>query len=259
MNMISSSTAATPDPTLLANFQYSKLNRASIGGQSSAAISPVTADGDKVTLSASSSLQASLQTYDFLGRTQGRTLAAQGEEFQFSTSSEFAVSVEGSLDQEELNDIKKLLDTLSSVSKDLFAGRTQAGVQHLAKLDGIDSIASFAANFNYSRQISAATTSQLSATSATQEPQTPGAPTAVPSENLPTSDSFTEQLTRAAKRLDSEEGFDKIPKRFAQLFKKLAHQLRLDDHDETLAKRIEAEHSKRGHVRHADEPSRTQS
>ena len=61
----------------------------------------VTADGDKVTLNASSSLQASLQTYDYLGRTQGQTVAARGEKFQLATSSGYAVTVEGTLDQDD--------------------------------------------------------------------------------------------------------------------------------------------------------------
>ena len=108
----------------------------------------MTADGDKVTLSASSSLQASLQTYDYLGRTQGQTVAARGEEFQFSTSSGYALTVEGTLDGEEPADIDQLLSTLSSVSQDFIAGKSQNGLQHLTRLDDLDSIAGFEAELH---------------------------------------------------------------------------------------------------------------
>ena len=172
MNTTCCSNATRPDPYALADFQYTKFNRASVDVQASAGISVVTADGDKVTLNASSSLQASLQTYDYLGRTQGQTFAARGEEFQLATSNGYAVTVEGTLDQEELADIRQLLSTLSSVSKDFFAGKSQDGLQHLAELDDLDSIASFEASFNYTRQVTAVAASQISSTAAAQAQET---------------------------------------------------------------------------------------
>jgi uncharacterized lipoprotein YajG len=95
MNTACCSHATRPDPYALADFQYTKFNLASVDVQASAGISMVTADGDKVTLNASSSLHASLQTYDYLGRTQGQTVAARGKEFQLATSCVYAVTVEG--------------------------------------------------------------------------------------------------------------------------------------------------------------------
>lgn len=253
MNTACCSNATRPDPYALADFQYTKLNRASVDVQASAGISLVTADGDKVTLNASSSLQASLQTYDYLGRTQGQTVAARGEEFQLSTSSGYAVTVEGTLDQEELADIRQLLSTLSSVSKDFFAGKSHDGLQHLAQLDDVDSIASFEASFNYTRRVTAVAASQISSTTAAQAQETPDATPAAPTNGTQAADSFIGQLRRVAEQLESDNNFEKIPKRLAQLFKKLAHQLPLDTHDEKLAKRIQSEHSRHG--RHSDGPT----
>ncbi len=255
MNAISSATTARPDANVLANFQYSKLSRASIDVQSSAGISLITADGDKVTLSTSTSLHASLQTYDFLGRTGGQTVAAQGQEFQLSTSSGFALSVEGSLDEEELKDIKKLLNTLSAIGNGLVNGNPDNGLQRIAQLNNLDSIASFEANFSYSKQITAVTASQLSTTSAPQAQENPAASTVAPSPSTATPDSFLAQLTQAAKRLDGDDSLEKIPKRFVQLLKKLAHQLPLDEAEEKLTKKIAAEHTKHHHRHHAEAPA----
>jgi hypothetical protein len=249
MNTACCSNAIRPDPYALADFQYSKFNRAKLDVQASAGISLVTADGDKVTLSANSSLQASLQTYDYLGRTQGQTVVARGEEFQLSTSSGYAVTVEGALDQDELADIRQLISTLSSVSKQFFAGNSQDGLKQLAQLDDLDSIASFEASFNYTRQVTAVAASQISILAAAPAQESYDATPAGSTHGTQAADSFIDQLRRVAEQLDSDNNFEKIPKRFAQLFKKLAHQLSLDTRDEKLAKRIQSEHS--GHGRHS--------
>jgi len=246
MNTTCCSNATRPDPYALTDFQYTKFNRASVDVQASAGVSLVTADGDKVTLNSSSSLQASLQTYDYLGRTRGQAIAARGEEFQLTTSSGYAVTVEGALDQAELADIRQLISTLSSVSKDFFAGKSQDGLQHLAQLDDLESIASFEARFNYTRQVTAVAASQISSTAAAQAQETPDATPAAPTNSSQAADSFIDQLRRVADWLDSDSNFENIPKRFAQLFKKLAHQLPLDTHDEKLAKRLHSEHSRHG-------------
>lgn len=250
MNTTCCSNVTRPDPYALADFHYTKLKRVSVDVQASAEVSLVTADGDKVTFNASSSLQASLQTYDYLGRTQGQTVAARGEEFQLSTSSGYALTVEGTLDEEELADIGQLLSTLSAVSQDFVAGKSQNGLQHLTQLDDLDSIASFEASFNYTRRVTALAASQISRTAAAQAEGNLEANPAAATSGAPAADSFIDQLRRVAEQLDADNNFEKIPQRFAQLFKKLAHQLALDTHDEKLAERIQSEHLRHG--RHSD-------
>lgn len=254
MNTTCRSNATRPEAHALADFQYSKFNRASVDVQASAGISVVTADSDKVTLSASSSLQAGLQTYDYLGRTQGQAVAARSQEFQLSTSSGFAMTVEGTLDQEELADIRQLIGTLSSVSKDFIARKNHDGPQHLAQLDALDSIASFEASFSYTRQVTVVAASQSSRTAAAQAQETPDASSAAPINGSQIADSFIDQLRGLAEQLDADNNFEKIPKRLAQLCKKLARQLPLDTDDEKLAKRIQSEYSR--HVRHSDGQTR---
>ena len=250
MNTTCCTNTARPDPYPVADFNYTKLNRASVDVQASARISLVTADGDKVTLNTSSSLQASLQTYDYLGRTQGQTVAARGEEFQLSTSSGYALTVEGTLDEEELADIGQLLNTLSAVSEDFVAGKRQDGLQHLTQLEDLDSIVSFEASFSYTRRVTAVAASQVSRMAAAQVEGNPDANLAAATAGVQAADSFIDLLRRVAKQLESDNNFEKIPERFAQLFNKLAHQLALDTHDEKLAERIQSEHLRHGRRSH---------
>jgi hypothetical protein len=257
MNIVNSANATKPDAYALANYQSTRLIQSSVDIQTSAGISLVTADGDKVTLSASSALQASLQTYDYLGRTQRQTVAAHGENFQLSSASGFAVTVDGTLDQQELADINKLLDAIASSSKKFLAGKIENGLDQLAKIDDLDSIASFEANFSYSRQASATSTTQVSTT----DPAPSSSATDIASSTAASSpqgaDSFINQLAQAVQRLNSENGDERIPKRFAQLFKKLADRQPLNTREQTLIDRIRSEHSKRslGHHNNAPTPA----
>lgn len=243
----------------LANYRYANLTRASINVQASAGISLTTEDGDKVTISANSSTQARLQTYNFLGQLQGQTVAAQGEEFQLATSSGFSIAVEGDLDQEELSDIKKLLNSLSAVSKDFFSGNPTGGLRHLSRLDDLDSIDSFQANFSYSLEATAVSASQLSLpeVSRTQEESEPAddAPTVA----IPAPGDFLAQLTNALAALNRSEKDAGIPKRFGNLFEKMLNNQPLENDDRKLADKIQSEHAKRGHGhRHGDHAEQSQ-
>lgn len=233
-------------------FESTNLRRSALDLRTSAGISIVTADGDKVTLSANSSIQARLQSYDYQGRIQGQTIAVHGEEFALSNSSGLALTVDGELDQDELADINKLIDALASASNDFFAGKIDAGLEQLAQLDDMDSIAGFDAAFSYSREISTLSTSQVSSLAPAQTGARPNS--AAPAQ-IKSVDSFMEQLAQAAKLLESANIFDIVPPRFRQLFEKLAHDMPLEEHEHGQAERIRSESSKRGRDHHADSPT----
>ena len=233
-------------------FQSSNLRRSALDVRTSAEISIVTADGDMVTLSANSSIQARLQTYDYQGRIQGQTIAAHGEEFALSSSSWFALTVDGNLNHDELADINKLIDTLASAGNDFFAGKTNVGLEQLAQLGDLDSIASFDATLSYSREISALSASQVSSSVPAQS----GArPNSVAPAQINSADSFIEQLSQAAKLLESNNDLEIVPQRFRQLFEKLAHDIPLEEREHGQAERIHSEHTRRGRDHHVDSPA----
>jgi len=225
--------------------QISESSRARLNARTHAEISLITADGDKVTLSASSALLATHTTYDYLGRIEGQALAAHAEKLQISSTSKFAVTVEGELDQEELADINKLLDAIETTVAGVFAGKPDKLLKSLAELGDLDSIASFEAALSYSREASAERATRIaSASEAADDDATETAPTnrlSGPRGTRP----FLNKLAQLARHLEEEKSLDKLPKRLTQLFKKLAHNLALDEHEQRLTDRLASERSKR--------------
>lgn len=194
---------------------------------------------------ASSALLATHTTYDYLGRIEGQALAAHAEKLQISSTSEFAVTVEGELDQEELADINKLLDAIETTVAGVFSGKSDKLLKSIAELGDLDSIASFDAALSYSREASAErATRSVGASEAPDDDATETAPTnrlSKPRSTRP----FLNKLVQVARHLEDEKSLDKLPKRFMQLFKKLAHNLALDEHEQRLTDRLAAEDSKR--------------
>ena len=225
--------------------QISEASQTRLNAHTNADISLITADGDKVTLSASSALLATHTTYDFLGRIDGQALAAHAEKLQISSTSEFAVTVEGELDQEELADINKLLDAIKTTVAGVFSGKSDKLQQSLAGFGDLHSIASFEATLSYSREASAEQGTRVAnASEAPDDDATGTTPTNSLSEprNMR---SFLNKLAQFARHLEDEKSLDKLPKRFMQLFKKLANNLALDEHEQRLTDRLAEEHSKR--------------
>ena len=245
MNTICCPPLHSPDTGALGRFQILESSQTRLNTRANADISLITADGDRVTLSGSSALRATHTTYDYLGRLQGQAVVAHGEKFQISTNSEFTVAVQGELDQKELADIKKLFYAIQTTAADLFSGESDKFPAAFREL-GLDSIESFEAVLSYSREASVEQKSSI--TSAGQAPTasaTERTSTDKPSKSKST-DWFLEKLAQVARRLeDDEKNFDKLPQRFIQLFKKLAHNLTLDEHEQGLADRIAADDSKR--------------
>jgi hypothetical protein len=245
MNAICCPPLHSPDTGALGRFQILESSLTRLNARANADISLITADGDKVTLSGSSALRVTHTAYDYLGRLQDQAVVAHGGKFQISTNSEFTVAVQGELDQEELADIKKLFDAIQTTAADVFSGQSDKFPVSFAELD-LDSIASFEAALSYSREASVEQKSSI--TSAGQAP-TASATETTSTDKLSKSKStdwFLKKLAQVARRLEGDEkNLAKLPRRFTQLFKKLAHNLTLDEHEQSLAERIAAEHSKR--------------
>jgi hypothetical protein len=245
MNIICCSPLRRPDVSAFGSLQISESTRTRLNARSSAEISLTTADGDKVTLSAGSSLRAEHITYDFLGRVQGQTVSAHAEKLQISTSTAAAATVQGALDEEELDDIKRLLDVLETTAGDFLSGKSDGLSPSLAEMGDLDSIASFEAALSYSREASAERTRNITSTTQAAPASAAGiAATDAPA--MPRSaESFLERLTALAENLEDEKVIDTLPRRFTQLFKKLAKTLSLDEREQKLLDRIQSEYLKR--------------
>lgn len=120
-------------------------------------LSLVTAEGDKVTISSACSRQLDVGTYDYQGRVQGNVGTLHGSLVQASTEDSFSIAVEGNLNTEEVNDIKKLVAQLGQIGADLFSQPVNDNsLAPLAFGDDLNSIASFDATVSAFQQITVA-------------------------------------------------------------------------------------------------------
>ncbi len=125
--------------------------------QQSSEITLFTAEGDKVTLSSASSFEASYATYSSQGVIDGKAFQTRAEASSVSEAFAFKFSVEGDLNEKELKDITKALQTIEKLTSDFFSGKTDKALDRATRITNLDSIASFEAVLQYSKSLSAET------------------------------------------------------------------------------------------------------
>lgn len=111
--------------------------------QTSTDLTIVTADGDRVTLSARSSAQIAYADYRAVGLASGQQAAAAARAVQVSQSQSVELTVEGNLSKAELHDIKRLVKELGKVARDFLRGEIEHAAERAQRLDRPDSIAQF--------------------------------------------------------------------------------------------------------------------
>ncbi len=132
-------------------------------------LSVVTAEGDRVTLTASASSESTLADYRHLG---GNTKYSE-----HSSSRELTFSVEGDLSREELKDLKKVFSAFKKIIKKFFQGdlggalhKADKGIARFAKSD---SLASFDLALDYQRSVSVTQLSERTSSSTAEVQASP--------------------------------------------------------------------------------------
>jgi hypothetical protein len=256
MQAIGASFSHAPElNTFLPQEGYHGVTRASLlnaSSRKSTDISLVTAEGDKVTISAKSALQAGLVSYDYRGRLNGNEVSLQGRSLQISSENALAISVEGDLSKEELADIKKLVGKIEKLGSDLFSRPLDETLSRAVELgDDLDSIASFEANLSISQQLTVA----RQVTEEFAPAEAPPAPAPVPTQNsTPTPEpanaqpisvgnvkSFINTLLKDSQdaRGEAEKIAEKLPKFLNKFFKQLAREFDFDLPKQRLADHIQ--------------------
>lgn len=220
-------------------YRAANLTHAAVKTQAAADLSFTTTDGDIVTLSSRSQQRAEYSTYDFQGRLQGQTVAAQGEKLAIESRNALAISVRGELDDEELADIQKVLDAVEAAGGDLAAGNLDGALAPFAGLGEIDSLQSFQATLSLSREISA-----FQATSRTAQGNLPVGKSSQEERNVPAAQSQFQRLLEAIEQLD-KHGKDHLSKHLKQRLEKLTEPRSPADRDRQLAEQISSELLKR--------------
>lgn len=109
----------------------------------------VTAEGDKVTLSASSLMETEFTSYNHLGILKGQKTEIHGEEFTAYSNDKIFIKVEGELSVEELADIQAVMKKIEEIGDELFSGDIDGAVIGALSLGGLGSLTSLQANLQY--------------------------------------------------------------------------------------------------------------
>ncbi|SLM28313.1 hypothetical protein MTBBW1_1310011 [Desulfamplus magnetovallimortis] len=114
-----------------------------------------TKDGDTVTLSTASFMDFASLSYDKSGKVSNgyETASAKmsSREMTLASGSQFTFSVQGSLSEDELNDIENIVKTLDDVFYEMSTGdMDEAMAKALEMGEGYETVSGFNADLNYS-------------------------------------------------------------------------------------------------------------
>jgi len=145
----------------LENLSQTESSKIDLHVQKSTDITLVTAEGDKVTLSSLSTLDAGYSRYTSQGTVEGAEDSSSSETAYLKKEFSFALSIEGDLNEQELHDIRAALKTLGKMTRDFFSGNTEKAVNRASKLVGLESISRLDAVIQYERTLSYQQTQSL--------------------------------------------------------------------------------------------------
>jgi hypothetical protein len=160
------------------------VGRTAVETTRSALVEIVTADGDKVTISASAVKAATVAAAAGQSETPEGSAAIAGASYSTSSSQSLEISVEGTLEKDEIADIKRLLTMLERGARQADRGEHGRGHhrghdtdKHVEKAS-LDSLESFTATFRTSTRY-AATAAYAAVSSGTSTPTDEAVPPAI--------------------------------------------------------------------------------
>lgn len=115
---------------------YSQAARITASCHQNVDLTLITAEGDRVTLSAEAEIRAMYTSYAQQGVAAGGEATVQGESLSFFQSQALSISVEGDLNARELKAVKKALGAIEKIVGDFLSGWPDQGA---AALEGAGS------------------------------------------------------------------------------------------------------------------------
>lgn len=112
-----------------------------------------TAEGDTVTLSLASAVEANAGVYRSQSMEAGRRESTQTAYFELSSSQSMAIEVAGELNAEELADIREAVAAIGGMIGDFLSGDLKAMAADGELLKELDTISSLESAFSYERQV----------------------------------------------------------------------------------------------------------
>ena len=147
----------------------SRFNQVQAETHTSADITLVTTEGDKVTLSTEAVMQAAYTRYDAHGRLRGYGLERHAETFQMASANDISLQIEGDLNDAERADIQQALGTIEQFAADFFDGKGDEAPNQLFKLGNLNTLRNIDATLEFSQSLTVS-----------QQTETRALPTALP-------------------------------------------------------------------------------
>jgi hypothetical protein len=111
-----------------------RVSQTAVAGEQSADITIMTDQNDRVTLSFDAGFQSSYTTYSGLAANNNGYAEIEGRHLAFDISLEQSISVEGDLNEQEVKDIKKVLQRLGRIMQQFLTGSLDDVAQKAGKL-----------------------------------------------------------------------------------------------------------------------------
>jgi hypothetical protein len=207
--------------------QSVQIAKATIAGEQRTGIEIQTADGDKVTLSSDIKFESAALTYEELDLTRASYSKSRGQIISAHANSKLELNVEGTLDELEKKEIKKVLMNLFKMVNDFLTGKADtAEADNFANLRAVSAVK---AEFDINATITIAT--QSSANYVTQTPvEEKPAIQEMETANIPAVservDKLTDHMVRVVKDSDIEpsEILKRLNRRLSRFSKRFMHE-----------------------------------
>jgi hypothetical protein len=151
--------------------QNRRLTQVQAETRTSANITLVTAEGDKVTLSTDTLLAAAYTRYDARGRLQGHRTEGHAETLELASANDIALHIEGNLNDAERADIQQALNTFEQFATDFFNGEVDEPPNQLFDLGDLDTLRSIDTTLEFSQSLAVSQQTETGVVAAAPEAQ----------------------------------------------------------------------------------------
>lgn len=122
--------------------------------QTQTGLSIVTAEGDKVTLSTNAAFQGAGVKYNARGVAEGQALTLRSNSLEGAFLSEKQITIEGDLNEQEIQDIKKIVNQVNGLREDVATGDLNTILANGQQIKASGSIASVDLKIKHSESVS---------------------------------------------------------------------------------------------------------
>jgi len=130
------------------------LSKVDVHTQTQTGLSIVTAEGDRVTLSTNASFQGTGVRYNARGVAEGQAISLRTNALEASFFSQKHLTIEGDLNEQEIQDIKQLVNQANGLRQDVVSGNINAVIANGQQIAATGSIASVNLNIQHSESVS---------------------------------------------------------------------------------------------------------